>query len=500
MPRKQSEVLAEKMRALQAEVEVIEGKEEPTEEEVSRSDACMAEFKELQENYKKALDREAQVEEVMRARLESQANSEEGTGSGNTEFGIRPGVQFMRRTDPYDEDCYKEMKRTAYQGPERVNFDVEPVISRALAAVEQIPRGAFSAKDKEEAAKERLTMLLELDNVHAPLIARHMLLTGSERYRQEFREYIQSQGTSMGEMIRTAMSLTAGNGGVLVPFFLDPTIILTNAGVSSHIRSISTTKTISTKAWEGVTSAGVSAEWVGEGTEAADATPTYVQPTITPKHADAWVFGSYEVFQDSGFAAELGRLLADAKVRLEETAFATANTGATIPRGVVAAVAAVTASIVTSATTGAFVIGDVYNTADAVNPRQENNLTWIAHKKIFSKVRQFDTSGGGGFWTNLGAGQPPELLGAPAYRCSPMTSTIGNGTNILLVGDFAEYYIIDRVGMTVIYDPLIRSTGNNRPTGQAGWYAFWRVGADVVNADAFRLLQLNQVAAATALA
>jgi HK97 family phage major capsid protein len=502
MPRKQSEVLAEKMKALQAEVEVIEGKDEPTEEEVSRSDACMEEFKELKSKYDAALKREAEVEEVLRARLESQSNTESGSGVGTGptgEFGIRPGVQFMRRTDPYDQECWQEMKRTAYQGPERVNFDVQPVISRALAAVEQMPRGAFAGRDKEDAAKERLTGLLELDNVHAPLIARHMLLTGSEAYRQEFREYIQSQGTSMGELIRTAMSLTAGNGGVLVPFFLDPTIILTNAGVSSHIRSISTTKTIATKAWEGVTSAGVSAEWVGEGTEAADATPSYVQPTITPKHADAWVFGSYEVFQDSGFAAELGRLLADAKVRLEETAFATANTGATIPRGVVAAVAAVTASIVTSATTGAFVIGDVYNTADAVNPRQENNLTWIAHKKIFSKIRQFDTSGGGTFWTNLGAGQPPELLGAPAYRCSPMTSVIGNGNNILLVGDFAEYYVIDRVGMTVIYDPLIRSTGNNRPTGQAGWYAFWRVGADVVNADAFRLLQLNQVAAATAL-
>lgn len=145
-------------------------------------------------------------------------------------------------------------------------------------------------------------------------------------------------------------------------------------------------------------------------------------------------------------------------------------------------------------------IADLYATSDAVNPRQENNLSWIANKRIFSKIRQFDTSGGGGFWTNLGAGQPPELLGAPAYRASAMTSVIGNGNNILLVGDFSQYYIVDRIGMSVIYDPLIRSTGNNRPTGQGGWFAFWRVGADVVNADAFRLLQLNQVAAATALA
>ena len=49
-----------------------------------------------------------------------------------------------------------------------------------------------------------------------------------------------------------------GNGGVLVPHYLDPTIILTNAGVyAGTIRSMSTVKTIAVKQWEGVTSAGV---------------------------------------------------------------------------------------------------------------------------------------------------------------------------------------------------------------------------------------------------
>jgi HK97 family phage major capsid protein len=296
------------------------------------------------------------------------------------------------------------------------------------------------------------------------------------------------------------MSLTDANGGYLVPFTLDPTIILTNAGAANPFRQISTIKTIATDTWNGVTSAGVSAEWTAEGVEAADATPTVGQPTITPKKADAWVFGSYEVLADSGFASELGRLLADAKDRLEAAAFATANTGATIPRGVVAAVAAVTASIVTSATTNAFVVGDVYNTSDALRPRDAAQASWAANKKIYSKIRQFDTSGGGAFWANLGMGVPNLLLGQPQYEASSMASVITTGANILLAGNFAEFYIVDRVGMSVIYDPMVKSTGNGRPTGQGGWYAFWRVGSDVVDASAFRLLQLNQVAAATALA
>jgi HK97 family phage major capsid protein len=497
MARKLSEVVAEKQLALRGEITIINDKgDEATEEELSRAENLLEEWKLLDAQRKAHVKRETDAEEVIRAAV-NPANTENGDGAVAAK---RRSAEIMRRVEPYTEEGYEELKRSLYNGGvERAAFDVAPVISRAKAAVEHADEWNFVSRNAMDEAKERMTRLLEMDNVHAPLIARHMLLTGSEAYRQGFREYVQSVGQLTSDILRTAMSLTAGNGGVLVPFYLDPTIILTNAGVAGPIRSVATIKTIATKTWEGVTSAGISASWTAEGVETADATPTYVQPTITPVKADAWVFGSYEVFQDSGFAAELGRLLADAKVRHEEAAFATANTGATRPRGVVAAVQAVTASIVAAAATNAFAIGDVYNTSDAVNPRQEARMAWLANKKIYSKIRQFDTSGGGGFWANLGMGRPPQLLGADAYSCSTMASAISTGANVLLAGDFSEYYIVDRVGMSVIYDPVIRSTGNNRPTGQSGWYAFWRVGADVTNADAFRLLQLNAVAAATAL-
>lgn len=484
MARKQSEILAEQMEVLRSEIKVIEESEEPTDDELSRAEALLEEWDSKKTDYDKAIDRERKVAEVMRAAL-TPVQTEGGSGPD-----ARRGPEVMRRVDPYDESTQQELVRSLWG---KGAFSESDAISRANAAIERAPRHV------DDRAKERLDFLVNLDNRHAPLIARHMLLTGSDEYHNQFREYVASRGTYVGEALRAAMSLTDANGGYLVPFTLDPTIILTNAGVAGPLRSISTIKTIATDTWNGVTSAGVSAEWTAEGVEAADASPTVGQPTITPKKADAWVFGSYEVLADSGFAAELGRLLADAKVRLEEAAFATANTGATIPRGVVAGVAAVTASIVTAATTNAFVVGDVYNSSDALRPRDASQASWIANKKIFSLIRQFDTSGGSAFWANLGMGVPQMLLGQPVYECSTMTSVVSTGANILLAGNFAEYYIVDRVGMSVIYDPMVKSTGNGRPTGQGGWYAFWRVGADVVDAAAFRLLQLNQVAAATAL-
>ena len=41
--------------------------------------------------------------------------------------------------------------------------------------------------------------------------------------------------------------------------------------------------------------------------------------------------------------------------------------------------------------------------------------------------------------------------------------------------------------MSVLYEPMVKGA-TQRPTGQAGWFAFWRVGADVTTAQAFRTL------------
>ncbi len=429
----------------------------------------------------------------MRAHQESEANRE-------TAASRRRGPEVKRTRNAFEEDAeMEELRRSAARSNREnptLNFDPEPIIERARYAIDQVPRWV------PDEAKQRLHELIDRDDdKNSPLIARHIIMTGSPEYREQFKEYVQSAGKFLPELLRAAMSLTSANGGVLVPHYLDPTIILTNAGVyAGTIRKIATVKTIAVKQWEGVTSAGATAHWTGEAVATTDSSPTFGAPVITAQKADVWITGSYEVFEDSGFGNELAMIHADAKSPREEDAFATANVGATRPRGVVAAAAAVTASIVTSATTGAFVVGDVHNTSNAVNPRQETNLGWLAHKAIYSKIRQFDTSGGGGFWANLGMGQPSRLLDAPALKSSAMTSVVANGNNILLAGDFSQYYIIDRIGMSVIYDPLVKTTASGAaPTGQAGWYAHWRVGADVVNSDAFRLLQLNQVAAATAL-
>jgi predicted phage gp36 major capsid-like protein len=48
--------------------------------------------------------------------------------------------------------------------------------------------------------------------------------------------------------------------------------------------------------------------------------------------------------------------------------------------------------------------------------------------------------------------------------------------------------------MNVELVPHLFATANNRPSGQRGFYAWWRVGADSVNDAAFRLMNVNTTA------
>ena len=321
-------------------------------------------------------------------------------------------------------------------------------------------------------------------------VAEHILRTGSPAYHEAFEDYLREPES------RAALSLTNANGGFLVPFTLDPTIILTNTGTQNPFRQISRIVSITTDDWNGVSSAGVTAEWLSEGSEVADASPTFAQPSITVHKAAAYVFASYEVLADSGVGSELGMLFADAKDRLESTAHATGS-GSGQPFGIVTALQLTTASRIagSSGAAGAadLVAADIYALDNDLGPRYRGNSpVWVGHHSTWNVVRQFATANNyHAYWTDFGGGRPSQLLGYSVYNSSAMDSTRVSGSNddIIVLGDFSNYVIVDRVGMSVLYEPIVKGS-NQRPSGQGGWFAFWRVGGDSVNDDAFRMLRI----------
>lgn len=394
------------------------------------------------------------------------------SGDGSRYLGGR-GPAFNANRDPFDTNL--DVVRAG-------RYEPNDIISRAKSAIERAPRYV------DDNGRHFVMGVLDREDNLSQGIARHMLLTGSPEYHDEFRTYLESAGRVAGPQITRALSLgSAAAGAALVPYTLDPTIILTNLGIVGSIRSMATVKQITTDAWHGVTSAGVTAEWLSENTASADVTPAdFADPNIAVHKAHAWVVGSYESLADSNFAEQLSRLIADAKERLDEAAFAVGS-GSGQPYGIVKRLVATTASRVTSVTSGAFAAADVFNISAASSPRHASRSVWFANKSTYLKIRQFSTvTTGGTFWADMGVGQPSQLLGVGAYEASSMDSFNGATTtsNLLVLVNPKEYYVVDRLGLQMKFVDVVFSTVSGTPKGQSGWEAYWRTGGDLVGPSA----------------
>lgn len=458
----------ERLNEIRARLEELEQRTQPTEEDRAEVEALIEEARTLR--FYVAYDewRAREVAEI--SRHAAAGHVEAGVPPARDQVAV-PNVNVRTEKDLYDTSTIRHESR-------------RDLVARAETIIEKSKRSTDTAR----AAAEQILAAAEDDDQAAK--AEHFVRTASPEYHQEFRQYLRTgRAGDHLEETRTALSTTAANGGYLIPFELDPTVILANAGVTNPIRGIANVATMSTNIWHGVSSAGVTAEWIAEATEVADASPTFTQPTITAYKADAHVIASMEVLQDSSVSSELTRLFADARDRLEAAAHATGS-GSGQPYGIVTRVAAVTASRVAATTNNSYGSVDVYALASALPPRYRPGSAWVGELTTINRTRQFDTAGGSSFWANLGMGAPEQLLGRPIYECSSMDGTLGTGDDdVLLLGDFSNYYIRDRMGMEVLYDPVVLGS-NRRPTGQVSWTAFWRTGADCVNTDAFRLLRV----------
>lgn len=430
-------------------------------------------------NLETAIRSNQEFEDVLRNEYARRIGGQIASGQMRSEAAATRGdLQVMRRVDPWN------------QGAE--------LRDRAMAAVDHATRDGADNLDGD-----KLQRMIDSPESHvSDEVQKYIIATGSPAYRAAFNEWLRNPTRPMwtseetyamrtADSLRAAMSLTTANGGALVPYVLDPTINLTNNGTANPFRAVANVVTIAgATEWRGVTSAGVTAEWLAEAAEAADASPTFAQPAIPTHKGMAYLFGSYEVLSDSNFANQLAALLADAKDRLEGTSFATGN-GTTAPRGLITGLVA-GSSIVTSTTTDTFALADVYKVQEAVPARfrRPGANTWLANIAIANKMRQFDTAGGAALWAQLDAGTPPTLLGDRFNEASDMDGTItALADNYILVnGDIrSAYTIVDRVGMEIVYDSMVLGA-NRRPTGEAGFVGYFRTGAEVTNAAAARVL------------
>lgn len=381
-------------------------------------------------------------------------------------------------------------EHTERRGP-YVNTLTGDVRGRAHRAV-----GRFDGAP--EGARSRLLSLLERSyrEPDGERFAKQIAVTSSDAYRSAFAEVLSSDHPILTDAearalrdardVQRAMGLTDPSGGFMVPAPLDPALIVDDPGVTSPIRRLARSVTATSSTWRGVTSSAVSASFDAEASEVSDDSPTLDEILITIRAMRVFVPFSFEVAEDApGFEGELIRLMREAKTDLEARVFWDGIAANNEPIGLLTALVAAGSPIVDTATAATLASTDLGGLYNALGPRWRDRSTWMADAGIVQNIASY---------TNDSAIElpplPTSLYGRPIALNTVMDGTVATGNYVVVLGDFGQYIVANRVGMTVSRVPfLFGATGY--PTGQGGLFGWARLGAQVAVADAFRVLRVQ---------
>jgi HK97 family phage major capsid protein len=402
-------------------------------------------------------------------------------GDGN---GFHPVDHIVRDANPYDLSS--------------VRFgDVEAVRSKALGAIEAASSAFPEDRHREEA--ERVVRSLD------PSIAARIAATSSPEYGRAFMKAAAGREHLFTEAERAAVERAVslgGTAGYAVPAPIDTTIIDTGSHSTNPFRQICTVKKITGTYWTGVSSTGVSASWDGEGAEVSDDAPTLAQPQIGTAKGQVWVPFSLEAEDWANLASDVYQMITVAKDDLEGAGFAT---GATAPQGVVTGLDGTSSEIAPTVAETFTPKADVDKLIASLPARfrRSGRAAFVGNMVWYNAVMAAETTIAVGSLISTNPASINgdfQLRGYTAYESSDMDAVLPNSAATadnfgLVFGDFAQgYYIVDRVGLNVELVPTVFHTGNNRPSGQRGFHAWFRTGGEVVNPNALVMLSIPTAA------
>jgi HK97 family phage major capsid protein len=405
----------------------------------------------------------------------------------------RGGAGLRYETERDGIDPYADERDDSRDDPRRGHRDAAMRTVDTLVAAEKLPARSAEVVEGlvrtgnpgEQSHTARLVAALG-DDAYARAFAKMGAnptqghLTWTARESEAFRTVEQLRSETR------AMNTVDVQGGFLIPLQIDPAVLISSAGSNNPLRQIARTVTTSTDQWSGITSAGVTAEWIAEGAQVADASPSLGQPTIPVYKADAFIPFSFEIASDGLlFMDEIGKLLVDGLTQLSNQSFTTGS-GQNQPSGIISSLSAGSApSVVSSAASGVLAIGDVYNLQNQLPARFSAGAQWCAHLGILNTLRQFVTG------TVLAfpglQNDPATLLARNANELSNMTNGTAHTSYPLVYGDWYNFVIVDRWPSSLEFIPNLFGP-QGRPTGQRGAFLWSRLGSDCVVPNSFRLL------------
>ena len=301
----------------------------------------------------------------------------------------------------------------------------------------------------------------------------------SQEYKEDFGSVLR-----LKKPVHNVLSTTPdADGGYLVPVEFERRIVqgLEEANV---IRRIA--RTISTSAERKIPIAADQsvAKWTPENAPIQESMLTFAQKTIDAYKLTDLIRISMELLQDSMF--DLEGYIADDFARAfgvaEEEAFCI-GTGVGQPTGIFRETGGGTIGVNAGNTINTDNLIDLIY---ALKSPYRRNATFLMRDITVSAIRKLKDGNGQYLWQpSVQAGEPDRLLGYRLYT-SPYVPTVEAGALPIAFGDFAHYWIADRMGRTV--QRLNELFAGN---GQVGFIATQRVDGKVILPEGIQLLKMG---------
>lgn len=390
-------------------------------------------------------------------------------------------------------------------------WDTNLVLRAGTSPQDELRARALTCNERSDlmpdAAREYMAKVLQQEEDPEGLLSRYTIESSSPAYFRAFAKWFNdpqagshewapdereawSRVKQIGQVLeRASMGIgSAGIGGALVPYSLDPNILISSVGSVNPMRDVARVETTAYNTKKFVTSTGVTSHWYNENSETSDDSPALLQPSVDCQRASAFVTASIELAEDSDITQQLGGVFADSKAQEEARVFTVGTGVAPEPAGIITHLVAAGGSTVIATASNVLALGDLLTNQAALPPRWRANARWMMNLSIINGYRQVPAFTGATTSVINDSTSPPRALGWEVRENSNMDGTLTGAAAdyALLSGDFKQWVIVDRIGSRIEFLPHMLGA-NRRPLAQRGFLMLWRVGTGLLVADAFRL-------------
>jgi HK97 family phage major capsid protein len=311
------------------------------------------------------------------------------------------------------------------------------------------------------------------ENPEAPKTER-----ASNEYKEDFGCVLRGKAP-----VHNVLSTTPDtDGGYLVPIEFEHKIVM-GLEESNIIRTLAKTITTSAERKIPVAATHSTAQWTPENAAYTESNPTFAQKTIDAFKLTDLIKVSIELLQDSMFDLEsyIANEFSRAFGIAEEEAFCI-GTGTGQPTGIFTGSGGV---VGVNAASASISVDNLIDLIYALKSPYRRNAVFLMRDITISALRKLKDNNGVYLWQpSVQAGQPDRLLGYPIYT-SPYVPAVASGAMPIAFGDFANYWIADRMGRTV--QRLNELYAGN---GQVGFISTERVDGKVILSEGIQLLAI----------